>query len=273
MWTPVALALAATAAAPRLERVAVLELSAAGVDPATVQTLGEFVSTEIQKLGFAVTTTSEVVTLLGYEKQKQMLGCGDSSCFAEIAGALGADLVATGSIGKVGDTYALTLKAMDARTGTVIGRASETAPKLDALFEAIRASVPRVFAARLPARQQLAASAALDHPLAAAPVSAAPLRPGSGQAPVPEPAAAQGPRSGWPAWTALGAGALLGAVGAYYAAAHQRDDARYVERFEKEGLLDEDLRKASGEAALVANVLFGTAGACGIGALLWFVWP
>src|SRR4051812_14986683 len=67
--------------------------------------------------GYPVTTATEVSGLLGLERQKQLLGCGDdsNSCAAELLGALGADAIVTGSAAKVGESFAITLKVSATR--------------------------------------------------------------------------------------------------------------------------------------------------------------
>ena len=51
----------------------------------------------------SVVTPAEVMTLLGRERQRQLLGCGEAaeSCLAELAGALGIDGVLLGEIAAV----------------------------------------------------------------------------------------------------------------------------------------------------------------------------
>ena len=63
-----------------------------------------------------ITTPKDMAALLGIEKQKQLLGCPDdqSSCMAELAGALGADGLVTGQIARVGKSYQLNVKILAA---------------------------------------------------------------------------------------------------------------------------------------------------------------
>lgn len=41
------------------------------------------------------------------------MGCGDSSCLAEIAGAMGAEFVVFGDVGKLGETFVINLNLFD----------------------------------------------------------------------------------------------------------------------------------------------------------------
>jgi hypothetical protein len=57
--------------------------------------------------------------VLGMERQRELMGCADgsSSCIAELANALGAELVATGEIARLETRIQVNLKLIDARTG------------------------------------------------------------------------------------------------------------------------------------------------------------
>jgi len=61
-----------------------------------------------------VTTRRDVVTMLGVERQRQLLGCADdsTSCLAELAGALGSEGVIVGEVAQVGRVLQLTLKVL-----------------------------------------------------------------------------------------------------------------------------------------------------------------
>ncbi len=62
--------------------------------------------------------------MLSVERQKQLMGCSDSSCMAEIAGALDVDGVVVGSLARLGESYLLSAQYVDSRTGTTRGHAS-----------------------------------------------------------------------------------------------------------------------------------------------------
>ncbi|MHB8874287.1 MAG: hypothetical protein ACYC8T_11420 [Myxococcaceae bacterium] len=83
----------------------------------------EYFSQQLVLQGVRVTTKNEVGALLGFERQKQLLGCSENSsaCLAEMAGALGVDGLITGSLAKFGSSFAMNLKIVWARDGQVIG--------------------------------------------------------------------------------------------------------------------------------------------------------
>ena len=64
-----------------------------------------------------VTTAGDVASVLGLERQKQLLGCSESGCLAELAGALGVDGLLTGSLVKTSAGWLVTLKVVRTRDG------------------------------------------------------------------------------------------------------------------------------------------------------------
>ena len=73
---------------------------------------------------FKVISAAEVATLIGVERQKQLLGCGEESCLTEISAALGSRYLLQGAVGKVGDNYLVTVRLIDAQRSVVVGRSS-----------------------------------------------------------------------------------------------------------------------------------------------------
>lgn len=61
-----------------------------------------------------VTTPRDVITVLGIERQRQLMGCADdsSSCLAELAGALGSEGIVMGEVAQVGRVLQLTIKIL-----------------------------------------------------------------------------------------------------------------------------------------------------------------
>lgn len=155
------------------ESVAMLGVSGgAGFDPRVVGTVEELLLAALDHTGrFAVIGQSDIARLVGFEKQKQMAGCTDTGCLAEIAGVLGVRYLASADLGRVGDAGVLSLKLMDVRTGTVIGRATRRVVRDSAILAAVD-EVAREIAARLP------------EPVAPAPTP----RPAAAGMPSPQPA-------------------------------------------------------------------------------------
>ncbi len=97
-------------------KLATVGFSHVGLSDAQASFYAEHFSVQLQRAGddVRVTTPKDLETVLGVEKQKQLLGCADesSSCMAEIANALGAAGLVTGQIAKVGQSYQLNVKIL-----------------------------------------------------------------------------------------------------------------------------------------------------------------
>jgi hypothetical protein len=80
-----------------------------------------------------VLTSSDLRTALDLEAQKQLASCSEgSSCMAEIASALDADVVVTGTLLAVGEGLTLQLAAYDAKKAASLGRRVLRAATVDA---------------------------------------------------------------------------------------------------------------------------------------------
>jgi len=115
------------AAAPKRQtgpiRVAVYEAKAVQkFEPRIIRLVSEALLAEVRKLErVSAVSTAEIGEMLSFEQQRQLLGCGDDSCLAEISGALGVDELVNASMGSVGDSNVFTLKRIDLRHAQVKG--------------------------------------------------------------------------------------------------------------------------------------------------------
>ena len=115
------------AGAARKLKIALLKLAPLGdVEPNTVALFSEALAGELRKrAGISVMSPSDISALLGLEKTKEMLGCGDASCIAEVGGSLGVDRIVHGSIGRVGASLLVNLSSLDPRKATHAASVSE----------------------------------------------------------------------------------------------------------------------------------------------------
>jgi hypothetical protein len=131
LWEPttvsVTCARVALARPGRAMKIVLLPLDAlGGVPKETAQLLGDALAGELRKRqGVSVLTQADVSALLGVEKTRQMLGCTDSGCMAEIGGSLGADRVIHGSLGRIGESLVVNVSALDPKRALAAGSVSE----------------------------------------------------------------------------------------------------------------------------------------------------
>jgi TolB-like protein len=115
---------AARAAAGR-PRIAVMELRAGqGLDPRSAGTLTTVLSADAARVGFDVISQSDIAAMLAFQKQRQMLGCADDGCLAELGGALGADFVLSGEAAVVGSRNHVSLVLVDSKRAAVVARSA-----------------------------------------------------------------------------------------------------------------------------------------------------
>ena len=96
----------------------------------TQPTCDAFTDHLVQQLGaqgLKVVSSSDISSVLGLDRQKTLLGCVESSCTAELAGALGVDAIVTGSVARVAPTVLVNVRVISAKNGQVLAAFSESA--------------------------------------------------------------------------------------------------------------------------------------------------
>lgn len=131
-------------------KVAVLDFSTAGIGETAAKALStnltNIVAAEVARLGFDVISSTDINAMLSYERKKDLLGCeDDTTCLAELGGALGSDLMVAGSIGKLGVTYNLTLSLVDIKRAQVRQRFQGNAGSETVLASTVRRGVQVLF--------------------------------------------------------------------------------------------------------------------------------
>lgn len=75
--------------------------------------------------GLEVIGQDDLNALIGFEKQKDLLGCDDASCLANIGGALGVDLLVAVKVALLGSDWVVTAKLINLRDARVEARTSQ----------------------------------------------------------------------------------------------------------------------------------------------------
>ena len=140
---------AAESEAPAEERIAIAVTSMitrGKIDREEVEGLELVLAASLQKEPrVRAIMPSEIQTLLGLEAQKQLMGCEDnSSCLAEIGGALGAPYVLSSQVSRVGSTWLLQLSLLDAAASETLHRATREVDGIDPLVKAIKSTVAEI---------------------------------------------------------------------------------------------------------------------------------
>ena len=141
---------AAGLAAEAPVRVAVSGLQGVNLSNDALSFYAEHLASNMRAPGLAVVTAREISTLLGLERQKQLLGCNENAgaCIAELANALGVDAIVVGDVAKFGQTYQVNVKALNASDAKVLAARSARVEGDVATLDAV-ASLGRQRAAAL----------------------------------------------------------------------------------------------------------------------------
>lgn len=107
-------------------------LSTTGVDEKVAPVLTELVlEALLTRHRLPALGPSDLKDMLNAEQQRQLLGCEDSRCLSELAGALGAARLVSGLVGRLGELYVVSLKLVDLSSAQVLSRASKRFARLE----------------------------------------------------------------------------------------------------------------------------------------------
>jgi hypothetical protein len=129
MLTPVLLL--ALAAAPF--SIALPGLNSVKLAPGEAEMYAEMLSQRLIARGLKVMSARDLGSVLGLERQKEIAGCSEGNCTAELAAGLGVEALLVGDVGKPGSEYFISLKLLSAKDGSVIAFHTGSAANPDVL--------------------------------------------------------------------------------------------------------------------------------------------
>lgn len=129
------------------KKIAVLGLDALGVDAERVQRLESLFRMELARLAGKPTPSRKQID--AKLKNTKLARCGgETGCLAAIGRKLGVDLVVSGNVASLGDSYVVNIKVVDSKGGSEIRRIQSDPLKgeSDELIEPIRVAAYRLLA-------------------------------------------------------------------------------------------------------------------------------
>ena len=134
-----ALALALCAGSPATLTLAAPGLKLSNLKQSLAEPLNEHLALQLTAKGFKTVTSADIAAVLGLERQKQLLGCAESSttCLAEMAGAMGVDGIVQGSVVRLGKRFQITVKIISGQDGGTLAVSSEAGSSDDELFDSL----------------------------------------------------------------------------------------------------------------------------------------
>ncbi len=134
---PLVLVALVSGANPEPVKLAATGFQFVNITPELATFCSEHFAQQLTMEGIRVTTPNEIATMLGFERQKELMGCSDksTSCLAELANALGVDGLVTGTVGKFGKTYQVNIKVLNAGDARPLSAYSNRVKDEEALIE------------------------------------------------------------------------------------------------------------------------------------------
>ncbi len=139
-----------TTPAPPTEkaRLIVMDLKRTRVGSSVARVLTDTLSTELGRGPFAVVTSADLRAVSNVDAEKQSAGvCTDAvACEAEMADALGADVLVHGSVVRFDDNMIVTVVMYDRKRNLAIGREKVQDDDIDRLSEKVEIAAARLTA-------------------------------------------------------------------------------------------------------------------------------
>ena len=120
----------------------VAPLRALGATKAEAALITEEVRTKAGRAGRYTVVSPQDIAAIEKELEAQLAaGCDATACMAELGGALGAQFLIAGSLGKLGKRFVLTLKLVDLEKVRAVRTANQRASSIKALVDELETAV------------------------------------------------------------------------------------------------------------------------------------
>ncbi len=128
-------------------KIAVWDLAPRNIPVTHAQELTSILVSEISKMGrYEVYSQENVRTLAGWTAEKMALGCTDTKCLTAL-GQMDVGKLISGSVGKIGDTYSISLNLFDTQNVTAEKSISEFCRSENELIGLLQQGVRKLLAA------------------------------------------------------------------------------------------------------------------------------
>jgi hypothetical protein len=119
-------------------------LTPVGLPASRAAFFSEALAGALSRAGARVTTQKAIAEVLGLERQKQLLGCGESSCAIELANALGADAIVSGEVAALGESVQCNVKVVSSKNGETLESLQLRARTEEAMLDELEQAAARL---------------------------------------------------------------------------------------------------------------------------------
>lgn len=128
----------AAEAQPSLEPTVVTNLEANKVATEVAPGLSQSITQRFKDAGLPVISHADLAATLTAERQRQLLGCSEGSCYTELSDALGARYVVNGRVDRFGQRFVLNVTLFDTRVNQPLVKSYRDVPEAEDLPQAIQ---------------------------------------------------------------------------------------------------------------------------------------
>ncbi len=137
-----------------LPKIAVWDLEPVNTHPAHAKQLTSFVVSEINKIKkYEVYSQENVRTLAGWTAERMQLGCTDTKCLLAL-GQMDITKIISGSVGKIGNRYTVSLNLFDTQNAKAENAISKTCKSEDELIEMVQHTIQELLGMELPSKNK-----------------------------------------------------------------------------------------------------------------------
>lgn len=137
----------AQAEVPPPRSILVMDLTPNGIDEDTARTINSTLAVTVsERPKLTAYTAKDLKTMVDLEAQKVLIGCDAESCLAEVANAMGAELVLYGDIGTLGSMMIINLNLFNSLEATSVGRETVEIRSQENLIVQLKAKVVKLLA-------------------------------------------------------------------------------------------------------------------------------
>ena len=130
--------------AKELPKITVWDLVSREVKPTYAQELTSILASEIAKLKkYEVYTQENVRTLAGWTEERMKLGCTSTQCLTAL-GQMDIAKLISGSVGKIGNRYSISLNLFDTQNARAENMISEFCRSEDELIDLVQVAVRKL---------------------------------------------------------------------------------------------------------------------------------
>ena len=141
--------------ADEVPRAVVLPLKSENFEPATLEALDEILAVEVSThTPFQLVTKGDINAQLEHETLKDALGCDETGCAAELAGALNARYLLTGTIRKFAYNITVTLSLIDTQEEITKRAQGKSEDNIVFYEDAVKMAVRNLFDVQDPPKEE-----------------------------------------------------------------------------------------------------------------------